>query len=40
MLYLAGYTSYHVTVTPQKDVGLKDLPKAFQLQDVRKTLEE
>ncbi len=40
MLHLAGCISHHVTVAPQEDVGLKDLPRVFQLQDVRRTSEE
>ncbi len=41
MLHPAGCTSHHVTVALQEDVGLKDLPRAFQLQiNVRRTLEE
>ncbi len=40
MLHKAGYTSHHVTMTSQEDVDLKDFLRAFQLQDVRRTLEK
>ncbi len=40
MLHPTDCTSHNIMVAPQEDVGLKDLPRAFQLQDVRTTSEE
>ncbi len=40
MLHPAGCTSYHLMVAPHEDVGLEDLPLAFQLQDMRSPSEE